>query len=92
MIIPAEITAAVSVLQFWPATQAVPLAAYITMFLAVMVIGNVFNVRIYGHIEYVMSFIKIIAVIAMIFFLFIMASGGVAATGGPLVFHYWKHP
>ncbi|KAI6840167.1 amino acid transporter [Hortaea werneckii] len=92
MIIPAEITAAVSVLQFWPATQAVPLAAYITMFLAVMVIGNVFNVRIYGHIEYVMSFVKIIAVIAMIFFLFIMASGGVAATGGPLVFHYWKHP
>ncbi|KAI7488804.1 hypothetical protein KC351_g1746 [Hortaea werneckii] len=75
MIIPAEITAAVSVLQFWPATQAVPLAAYITMFLAVMVIGNVFNIRIYGHIEYVMSIVKIIAVIAMIFFLFIMASG-----------------
>lgn len=28
----------------------------------------------------------------MIFFLFIMASGGIAATGGPLVFHYWKTP
>lgn len=35
--------------------------------------------------------IKILAIFAMIFFLFIMASGGIAATGGPLVFHYWKH-
>lgn len=25
-------------------------------------------------------------------FMFIMASGGVAATGGPLVFTYWKNP
>ncbi|KAF2161387.1 hypothetical protein M409DRAFT_28121 [Zasmidium cellare ATCC 36951] len=92
MIIPAEITAAVSVLQFWPETSVVPLAAYITMFLAVMVVGNVFSVRVYGHIEYWMSWIKILAIFAMIFFLFIMASGGIAATHGPLVFHYWKTP
>lgn len=46
------VTAAVSVLQFWPETQVVPLAAYITIFLAVMVFGNVFPVRIYGHMEY----------------------------------------
>lgn len=92
MIIPAEITAAISVLQFWPETNVVPLAAYITIFLAVMVIGNIFPVRIYGHIEYWFSWIKILAIIVMIFFLFIMASGGVAATHGPLVFTYWKNP
>ncbi|CAK3862354.1 amino acid transporter [Lecanosticta acicola] len=92
MIIPAEITAAVSVLQFWPETQVVPLAAYITIFLAVMVIGNIFPVRIYGHLEYWFSWIKILAIFAIIPFLFIMASGGIAATGGPLVFHYWKRP
>lgn len=90
MIIPAEITAAISVLQFWPETNVVPLAAYITIFLLVMVLGNVFPVRIYGYIEYWFSWIKILAIFVMIFFLFIMASGGIAATGGPLVFTYWK--
>ncbi|KAL4745903.1 hypothetical protein BDW72DRAFT_198215 [Aspergillus terricola var. indicus] len=92
MIIPAEITAAVSVLQFWPATDAVPLAAYITIFLTVMTLANVFHVKVYGYIEYYMSFIKCAAVVLMICFLFIMASGGIAATHGPLVFSYWKHP
>ncbi|KAL4813895.1 amino acid permease/ SLC12A domain-containing protein [Aspergillus spinulosporus] len=92
MIIPAEITAAVSVLQFWPATDAIPLAAYITIFLTVMAVTNVFHVKVYGYIEYYMSFIKCAAVILMICFLFIMASGGIAATHGALVFSYWKHP
>ncbi|KAH9836426.1 amino acid transporter, partial [Teratosphaeria destructans] len=87
-----EITAAVSVLQFWPATQVVPLAAYITILLGVMMAGNIFPVRTYGHLEYVLGWFKVLAIIAMIFFLFIMASGGVAATHGPLVFHYWKFP
>lgn len=92
MIIPAEITAAVSVLQFWPATDAIPLAAYITIFLAVMALANVFHVKVYGYIEYYMSFIKCAAVVLMICFLFIMASGGIPATHGPLVFSYWKNP
>ncbi|KAL4998876.1 amino acid permease-domain-containing protein [Aspergillus recurvatus] len=92
MIIPAEITAAVSVLQFWPATNAIPLAAYITIFLAVMALANVFHVKVYGYIEYYMSFIKCAAVVLMICFLFIMTSGGIPATHGPIIFSYWKHP
>ncbi|OJJ07687.1 hypothetical protein ASPVEDRAFT_56988 [Aspergillus versicolor CBS 583.65] len=92
MIIPAEITAAVSVLQFWEQTNALPLAAYITIFLAVMAFANIFHVRVYGYIEYYMSFIKCLAVVLMIFFMFIMTSGGIAATNGPIIFHYWKSP
>ncbi|OAA57391.1 amino acid transporter [Niveomyces insectorum RCEF 264] len=92
MIIPAEITAAVSVLKFWPSSQSVPLAAYITIFLVALAIPNYFPVRWYGHFEFVMSWVKLLAVFVMIFFMFIMASGGVAATHGPLVFHYWKSP
>ncbi len=92
MIIPAEITAAVSVLQFWEQTNALPLAAYITIFLVVMAFANIFHVRVYGHIEYYMSFIKCLAVVLMIFFMFIMTSGGIAATNGPIIFHYWKSP
>lgn len=74
MIIPAEITPAVSVLRFWPETEVVPLAAYITIFLVAIALPNVFHVRIYGHIEYYMSFVKCLAVVAMIFFMFVMTS------------------
>ncbi|KXT15893.1 hypothetical protein AC579_5536 [Pseudocercospora musae] len=91
MTIPAEITAAISVLQFWPEMNVVPLAAYITSFLAVMVLGSIFPVRIYGHNEYWFSWLKIPAII-IIFFFFIMASGGAPATNGPLVFTYRKNP
>ncbi|KAJ5651403.1 Amino acid/polyamine transporter I [Penicillium longicatenatum] len=92
MIIPAEITAAVSVLKFWPATDALPLAVYITIFLVVIALANLFHVRIYGYIEYYMSFFKCAAIILMICFLFIMTSGGIAATNGPIEFRYWKNP
>ncbi|KAL3443964.1 amino acid permease/ SLC12A domain-containing protein [Aspergillus insuetus] len=92
MIIPAEITAAVSVLKFWPATDALPLAAYITIFIVVLAVANMFHVKVYGYIEYYMSFIKCLAVVLMICFMFIMTSGGIKATGGPIIFSYWKNP
>ncbi|OQD81617.1 hypothetical protein PENANT_c026G10140 [Penicillium antarcticum] len=92
MIIPAEITAAISVLKYWPETDVVPLAAYITIFLVVIAAANMFHVRVYGYIEYYMSFVKCLAIIIMIFFMFIMTSGGIAATNGPIEFRYWKNP
>ncbi|KAL2857629.1 amino acid permease/ SLC12A domain-containing protein [Aspergillus pseudodeflectus] len=92
MIIPAEITAAVSVLKFWPQTDALPLAAYITIFIVVLAVANMFHVKVYGYIEYYMSFIKCLAVMLMICFMFIMTSGGIKATGGPIIFSYWKNP
>ncbi|PWY92519.1 amino acid transporter [Aspergillus heteromorphus CBS 117.55] len=90
--IPAEITAAVSVLEFWPQTEVIPLAAYITIFLVVIAAANCFGVRIYGHVEYVMSFIKCLAIILMIFFMIIMTSGGIPATHGAIEFRYWRNP
>lgn len=92
MIIPAEITAAISVLKYWPETDVIPMAAYITIFIVVIALGNVFHVRVYGFIEYYMSFIKCFAVVLMIFFMFIMTSGGIPATNGPIEFRYWKNP
>jgi amino acid transporter len=92
MIIPAEITAAVDVLHFWEGSKNVPLAVYITIFLVALSIPNAFPVKWYGHVEFWMSWVKLLAIFVMIFYLFIMASGGVAATHGPLVFHYWKNP
>lgn len=92
MFIPAEITAAVSVLKFWPETNVVPLAAYITMFLVILVLANIFPVKVYGAVEYWMSSIKCLAIVVMIIFMFIMTSGGIPATNGPIEFQYWKTP
>lgn len=92
MIIPAEITAAVSVLKYWDGWDKIPLAGYITIFLVVTAVPNVFPVRLYGHIEYGMSWFKILAIFIVIAYMFIMTSGGVAATGGPIEFKYWKDP
>lgn len=92
MIIPAEVTACITVLKFWPATDVVPLAAYITLFLAIMAFFNLFTVKVYGYAEYWMSSIKCGAIIVMIFFLFIMTSGGIPYTNGPIEFRYWKNP
>ncbi|RAL15548.1 uncharacterized protein BO97DRAFT_475902 [Aspergillus homomorphus CBS 101889] len=40
-----------SVLELWPQTQVVPLAAYITVFLIIIALANSFGVRIYGHVD-----------------------------------------
>lgn len=52
MVIPAEITAAISVLQFWPQTEIIPLAAWITIILVILILMNVFEVKLYGEIEF----------------------------------------
>lgn len=88
MIIPSEITAAVSVVSFWP--NSVPEAAWISIFLVLIASVNVFEVKFYGHVEFYMSFLKCLAIVAMIFYMIIMTSGGVA--GVPAIeFRFWKH-
>ncbi|KAI9726544.1 MAG: hypothetical protein M1834_008986 [Cirrosporium novae-zelandiae] len=92
MIIPAEVTAAISVLQFWPETNRVPIAGWITILLVVMVAINLFEVKWYGEWEFWLSLLKCIAIVAMIFFEIVMTSGGIPATNGPIEFKFWKNP
>ncbi|TVY35286.1 Amino-acid permease [Lachnellula subtilissima] len=87
MIIPAEITAAITVVDFWP--NSVPTAAWITIFLVVIAVVNIFEVKIYGHVEFYMSFLKVLAIVAMIFFMIIMTSGGIPGTP-KIEFTFWK--
>lgn len=68
------------------------MAAYITIFLVAISLANAFGVRLHGHVEHFMSFIKCLAIFAVIFFMFIMTSGGIPATNGPIEFRYWKKP
>ncbi|KAI9731033.1 MAG: hypothetical protein M1834_005496 [Cirrosporium novae-zelandiae] len=92
LIIPAEIIACVSVLQYWPITEKIPIAGYITIFLVFMSLFNIFEVKWYGHVEVVMNMIKVTALMIIMFFMVIMTSGGIPATHGPIEFRYWKDP
>ena len=52
MIIPSEITAGISVLQFWPQTNVIPLAGWITILLVIIIAANIFEVKLYGEVEF----------------------------------------
>ncbi|KAK8258249.1 amino acid permease/ SLC12A domain-containing protein [Phyllosticta capitalensis] len=92
MIIPAEITACISVLHYWEGSYKVSIAVWITIFLFIIAFVNYWPVKLYGEVEFWFSFLKCLALVAIIFFMVIMTSGGIKATGGPIEFRYWKDP
>ncbi|KAK7524851.1 amino acid transporter [Phyllosticta citriasiana] len=92
MIIPAEITACISVLHYWETSYKVGIAVWITIFLVIIAFINIWPVKLYGEVEFWFSFLKCLALVAIIFFMVVMTSGGINATGGPIEFRYWKNP
>ncbi|EPY52275.1 amino acid permease [Schizosaccharomyces cryophilus OY26] len=85
--IPTELAGLVTVMQFW--TDKVPPAAWISIFLFILVLLNAFPVRVYAESESIMSFIKFAWI-----FVIIIASIVVSAGGGPkghsIGFRYWR--
>lgn len=61
--LPLELTAASITISFWPGADGVNPAAWVTIFLAVVISINLFGVRGYGEAEFVFSIIKILAVV-----------------------------
>ncbi|KAL2823448.1 amino acid permease/ SLC12A domain-containing protein [Aspergillus cavernicola] len=89
ILVPYEIVAASLVIGYWD--NPVPIAAWITIMLAVIVILNYLPVSVYGETEFWFAGIKIITLIGLLILSFILFWGG-----GPnrqrLGFHYWKDP
>lgn len=61
--LPLEIIAASLTLSFWPGAQGINPAAFVTIFLVLIVAINFFGVRGYGEAEFVFSITKVTAVI-----------------------------
>ena len=87
----AEISAASVVIQFWNGAVDINVAAWISIIIVVVLCLNIFAVSIYGEAEFVFASIKIITIVGLIIFAFIIDLGG-----GPhrdrLGFRYWKNP
>lgn len=61
--LPLEIVAASITISFWPGAKSVNPAAWVTIFLLVIVSINLFGVRGYGEAEFVFSIVKVTAVL-----------------------------
>ncbi|KAI1268310.1 amino-acid permease inda1 [Xylariaceae sp. FL1019] len=88
-ILPFEIIAASGTIKYWNNT--LDSAIFVTIFLVVLAIIQVFGVRGYGEVEFVLSIIKIAACIGFIIFGIVVNVGGVGDKGY-LGAKYWHDP
>lgn len=83
-----EISIIGQIIQFW--TDAVPQAAWITIFFVLVTVFNMFPVKFYGEFEFWIASVKIIAVFGWLIYALVMVCGGGAT--GPVGFRYWRNP
>lgn len=91
LILCAEISAAAVVIQFWNGVADINPAAWISIVIVVVVALNMIAVSIYGEAEFIFASIKMITIIGLIIFAFIIDLGG-GPTRDRLGFRYWKDP
>ena len=86
--VPAEISAAVVLIEFW--TDKYP-ALWITVFIILTFIVGILFIGIYGEVEFVFAILKILLVVGVIIMGLIIDLGGVP--GQPRIgFRYWNNP
>lgn len=78
-------------IQFWNGAANINVAAWISLIIVIVVCLNIFAVAIYGEAEFCFASIKIITIVGLIIFAFIIDLGG-GPTRDRLGFRYWKNP
>ncbi|KAJ5605607.1 amino acid permease [Penicillium lagena] len=86
--IPAEISAAAVIIQFWVTINN---AIWVTVFSAILFATNIFLVRIYGEVEFTLAILKVCLIVGMNIMGLVLTAGG-----GPdhqvIGFKYWHDP
>ncbi|KAL8291302.1 hypothetical protein RQP46_002280 [Phenoliferia psychrophenolica] len=89
IVTPNNLTAASIVIQYWIEPSRFPIAAWITIFIAVIIAINFCGVRVFGEVEFWMSLFKIVTLTGLIIFGIVIDLGG-----GPnhdrIGFRHWK--
>ncbi|KAL1581848.1 hypothetical protein WHR41_09318 [Cladosporium halotolerans] len=92
-VLPFEISAACNIIHYWPGSEGISNAAWIVPLLVLLVVIQIFGVRGYGEVEFVISLIKIIACTGFIILGIIIDVGGVPTDDrGYIGVRYWKAP
>jgi len=89
IILPAELSAAAVLINFW--NQTVNNAAWITICLVVVVVINMFGAGVYGEAEFIFASIKVLTITGLIILGIVLDLGG-GPTHDRIGFRYWKHP
>ncbi|CAL9729160.1 dicarboxylic amino acid permease [Monosporozyma unispora] len=88
---PNQLTAAALVIQFWVDADKINPGVWITIVLVVITLINLFNVRLFGELEFWLSLLKIFVMIGLIILLFAIMLGA-NSKHNKLGFRYWTHP
>ncbi|TKX20454.1 amino acid permease-like protein 5 [Elsinoe australis] len=92
-VLPFEITAACVTIEFWEGGAKVNSAVWVTVFLVALTVVNVFGVKGFGEVEFVLSMIKILACSGFIILGIIINCGGVPTDPrGYIGAQYWHDP
>ncbi|OKL59363.1 putative amino-acid permease [Talaromyces atroroseus] len=89
VILPFEITAAGITIQYW--RQDLNIGIWIAVFLSVLSVIQIFGVRGYGEVEFILSIIKVTALVGWIILAIVIDCGG-APVGGYIGGRYWHNP
>lgn len=90
-ILPFELIAAGLTIDYWRTD--INIGVWITVFLVLLIGIQIFGVRGYGEVEFVLGMIKVIAVIGFIILAIVIDCGGVPTDNrGYIGAHYWHHP
>ncbi|PQE05228.1 putative GAP1-General amino acid permease protein [Rutstroemia sp. NJR-2017a BBW] len=98
VILPFELTAAGVTIAFWTdpdnsGNPSINVGVWITIFLVLVTVINIFGVRGYGEVEFVLGLIKVLAVIGFILLGIIIDCGGVPTDNrGYIGAKYWSNP
>lgn len=90
-LLPFELTAAGITLQFWKASRNIDIAVWVTIFLALLCVIQYFGIKGYGEVEFVLSIIKITAIVLFMIIAVIIDTGGVGPKGY-IGAKYWHNP
>ncbi|CZR53389.1 probable GAP1-General amino acid permease [Phialocephala subalpina] len=98
VVLPFELTTAGITIAFWTdpnntGTPSVNVGVWITIFLLLVCVINIFGVKGYGEVEFVLGCVKVVAIIGFIILGVIIDCGGVPTdTRGYIGAHYWHDP
>lgn len=89
-----EIVASVIILSYFPSTKILTnkgaTVGFVTMFWLFCVVSNLIDVRVFGEVEYIASFIKVVLTLIMIVVMIVINRGGLGDMG-VLGFRYWDY-
>ncbi|GAA5983485.1 hypothetical protein JCM11641_005824 [Rhodosporidiobolus odoratus] len=88
LVMPAELSAAATLISFWSSANP---AGWIAIAYVLVVLINLGGTRVYGELEFWFCAIKIIAMLSLLVLGMIISAGGIPNTE-PIGFNYWKDP